>query len=127
MIGVRATFREDSEFSPEEAVFGTQLVLPGQFVGTAESLSPSYRPPWLAACHRRHDSTPAPTSLSKELLLARFVLVLRDSAQPPLAPVYESPYPMLEQSTHLFLLEIGERRGQDLHTPPEAGQDAGGH
>ncbi len=36
MLGIRSTFREDSEFSPAEAVLGTQLVLPGQFVDTAE-------------------------------------------------------------------------------------------
>jgi hypothetical protein len=31
MLGIRASFREDSEFSPAEAVFGSQLILPGQF------------------------------------------------------------------------------------------------
>jgi hypothetical protein len=38
MLGVQATFREDSEFLSRnaEAVFGTQLVLPGQFVINAE-------------------------------------------------------------------------------------------
>jgi hypothetical protein len=36
------SFREDSEFSPAEAVFGSQLILPGQFVNTAESPSPSF-------------------------------------------------------------------------------------
>jgi hypothetical protein len=36
MLGIRASFREDSEFSPAEAVFGLQLILPGQFINTAE-------------------------------------------------------------------------------------------
>jgi transposase InsO family protein len=32
MLGIRASFREDSKFSPAEAVFSSKLVLPGQFV-----------------------------------------------------------------------------------------------
>ncbi len=47
----------------------------------------------------RHNSTLAPTTLSEELLLASFILVRRDRAQPPLAPIYESPYRVLEQSS----------------------------
>jgi hypothetical protein len=36
MLGIRASFREDSESSPAEAVFGSQLILPGQFINTDE-------------------------------------------------------------------------------------------
>jgi hypothetical protein len=42
MLGIRATFPDDSEFSPAEAVLGLQLVLLGQFVNTDEWLSPSF-------------------------------------------------------------------------------------
>jgi hypothetical protein len=42
LLGIRTAFREDSEFSPAEAVYGSQLVLPGQFINTAESPSPSF-------------------------------------------------------------------------------------
>ncbi len=115
MLGIRASFREDSEFSPAEAVFGSQLVLPGQFINTAESPSSSFlndlqmtmtgRPP----LPTRHNSAPAPSTLPEELLLARFVLVRWDSAQPPLSPIYDGPYRVLERSTHFFLLEIGDR------------------
>ncbi len=37
LLGIRTAFREDSEFSPAEVVYGPQLVLPGQFINTAES------------------------------------------------------------------------------------------
>jgi hypothetical protein len=43
------------------------------------------------------------------LLLARFVLVRRDGAQPPLSPIYDGPYRVLERSTHFFVLEMGDR------------------
>ncbi|MFN9906222.1 MAG: DDE-type integrase/transposase/recombinase, partial [bacterium] len=32
MMGIRTAWREGSDFSPSEAVFGSQLVLPGQFL-----------------------------------------------------------------------------------------------
>jgi hypothetical protein len=115
MLGIRASFREDSEFSPAEAVFGSQLILPGQFINTTESPSLSFLnnlqttmtghpPPPM-----RHNSAPAPPTLPEELLLARFILVRRDGAQPPLSLIYDSTYPVLERSTHFFLLEMGER------------------
>jgi hypothetical protein len=113
MLGIRASFREDNEFSPVEAVYGSQLILPGQFINTAES--PSFLndlqttmagplpPP------TRHNSASAPSTLSEELLLTRFVLVHRDGAQPPLSPVYDGPYRVLGWSAHFFLLEMGKR------------------
>jgi transposase InsO family protein len=98
MLSVRATFREDSKFSPAKAVFGSQLVLPGQCVDTAESPSPSFLhdlQTTMASCSplpEWHNSALAPTYLPEDLLLARFVLVHRDGAQPPLAPAYDGPY-----------------------------------
>ncbi len=115
MLGIRASFREDSEFLLAETVFGSQLILPGQFIITAESPSPSLLsdlqttmtgrlpPP------TRHNAAPAPSTLPEELLLAAFVLVRRDGAQPPLSPIYDGPYRVLERSTHFFLLEMGDR------------------
>jgi hypothetical protein len=82
---------------------------------TAESPSPSFlsdlqttmtgRPP----SPTRHNAAPAPSTLPEELLLARFVLVRWDGAQPPLSPIYDGPYRVLERSTHFFLLEMGDR------------------
>jgi hypothetical protein len=60
----------------------------------------------------RHNAAPAPSALPEELLLARFVLVRRDGAQPPLSPIYDGPYwsaGVLERSTHFFLLDMGDR------------------
>ncbi len=57
----------------------------------------------------QNNSTPAPTFLPEELLLARFILVRRDGAQPPLGPVYNGPCRVLERLTHFFLLQTGER------------------
>jgi hypothetical protein len=115
MLGIRASFREDSEFSPAEGVFGSQLILPGQFINTAETMSPSFLNDLQTtmACRlplpMQHNSVPAPSTLPEELLLACFILVRRNGAQPLLSPVYDGPYRVLELSTHFFLLEIGDR------------------
>jgi hypothetical protein len=42
MLGILAAFHEDSDFSHAKSMFGSQLVLPGQFVDTAESPSSSF-------------------------------------------------------------------------------------
>jgi hypothetical protein len=115
LLGIRTAFRKDREFSPAEAVNGSQLVLPGQFINTADSPSPSFlrelqttmtgRPPPPA----RHNVALAPSALPEELLLACFVLIRRDGAQPPLSPIYDGPYQVLERSTHFFLLEMRDR------------------
>jgi len=42
MLGVRSAWREDAEFTPAEAVFGSQPVLPGQFLSAPEPPSPKF-------------------------------------------------------------------------------------
>ena len=42
-------------------------------------------------------------------MLARFVLVRRDGAQTPLAPLYDGPYCVLERSNHFFRLQLGDK------------------
>jgi hypothetical protein len=37
MLGIHTAFRDDSDFSSAEAVFGSQLVLSGQDIDTAKS------------------------------------------------------------------------------------------
>ncbi len=127
LLGIRAAYREDSKFSPAEAVYGSQLILPGQFINTAKS------PPFLSdlqttmtGCRlpppARHNAAPGPSTLPEELLLARFVLVRRDGAQPLLSPIYDSPYRVLERSTHFFLLEMGDRTDK-VSTPARTPAD----
>jgi hypothetical protein len=42
LLGIRSTWREDSQFLPAEAVFGSQPVLPGQFLDTPEPPTPNF-------------------------------------------------------------------------------------
>jgi hypothetical protein len=115
LLGVRSAWREDWEFSPAEAVFGSQLLLPGQFLSTPEPLSLSFLREFQGVLAGRsplpmtHHTTPAPTSLPEDLLLARFVLVRHDGVQPPLSLLYDGPFLVLERSLHFFKLQMGTR------------------
>jgi hypothetical protein len=115
LLGFRISRGEDSEFSPAEAVFGSQLVLPGQFLSTPEPPSPNFLQEFQGVLAGRsprqtsHHTTPSPTSLPEDLLLSRFVLVRRDAVQPPLSPLYDGPFLVLERSLHFFKVRIGTR------------------
>jgi hypothetical protein len=132
LLGFRTSRGEDSEFSPSEAVFGSQLVLPGQFLSAPESPSPSFLQDFQGVLAGRtplqthHHTTPSPTALPEDLLLSRFVLVRRDAVQPPLSPLYDGPFLVLERSLHFFKLQVGSRidtvsthRLKPCHTPEE--------
>jgi hypothetical protein len=77
LLGMRTAWREGSDFSPSEAVFGSQLVLPGQFLSTPEPPSPTFLQDFQGVLAGRsplptsHHTTPSPTTLPEELLLSR--------------------------------------------------------
>jgi hypothetical protein len=132
LLGIRTACSEESDFSPAEAVFGSQLVLPGQFLSTPEPPSPNFLKDFQGLLAGRsprstsHHTTPSPISLPEDLLLSRFVLVRRDAVQPPLSPLYDGPYLVLERSLHFFKVQIGTKtetisthRLKPCHTPED--------
>jgi hypothetical protein len=144
MLGIRSTWREDAQFSPAEAVFGSQPVLPGQFLDAPEPPSPSFlsefqgvlakRTPPAATCK----SLPGPVSLPEDLLLARHVLVRRDGPSTRLYPLYDGLYPVLECSLRFsnYRLVRGQtpsprcaskRAGRHRTSPLPFRQDGAGH
>ncbi len=126
--------REPSpRFSPSEAVFGAQPVLPGQYLTSPEPLSPSFLRDLQETLNNRtpppvnHNNRPGPLTLPDELLLTRFVLVRRDGAQPLLSPMYDGPYLVLERSLRFFKIQVGTRqdtvstlRLKPCRSPPDA-------
>jgi hypothetical protein len=74
-----------------------------------------------------HHTTPAPPSLPEDLLLSRFVLVRHDGVQPPLSPLYDGPFLVVERSLHFFKLQMGAKvetvsthRLKPCHAPQDA-------
>jgi len=115
MLGIRAAWRMDGSYSPAEAVFGAQPVLPGQYLAQAEPPAAPFLDDLQEVLSSRqprstsHHCQPGPPVLPDELLRARFVLVRRDAVQPPLQPLYDGPYPVLERSLRFFYLQLGDR------------------
>jgi hypothetical protein len=133
LLGIRTACSEESDFSPAEAEFGSQLVLPGQFLSSPELPSPNFLQDFQVVLAGRsprmtsHHTTPSPISLPEELLLSRFVLVSCDAVQPPLSPLYDGPYLVLERSLHFFKVQIGTKtetisthRLKPCHTPEDS-------
>jgi len=133
LLGIRSAWREGADLTPAEAVFGAQPVLPGQYLSGVEPPSPSFLEEFQGLLAARkplpsaHHSRPAPPRLPEELLMSKFVLVRHDGVQPPLSPLYDGPYLVLERSLHFFKLQIGLRtdtvstsRLKACHTPPDA-------
>ena len=106
--------------------------MPGQFLSAPESPSPTFLKDFQGVLAGRtplqthHHTTPSPTALPEDLLLSRFVLVRRDAVQPPLSPLYDGPFLVLERSLHFFKLQVGPRvdtvsthRLKPCHTPED--------
>ncbi len=114
MLGIRAVRREDGIFSPAEAVFGSQPLLPGQFLDAQEPPTQPFLQEFqglLAGCHpmlTSHNSKPAQEKL-EELLLAQYILVWQDGITPPLMPLYDEPFLVLERSLGFFKLQMGDK------------------
>jgi hypothetical protein len=115
MLGIRSAWREGSDFSPAEAVFGAQPVLPGHFLDSPESPSPNFLKELQNVLSGKtppppvHNSIPGPLTLPEDLLLASHVFVRRDGAQSPLSAAYDGPFRVLERSLRFFKLQVGSR------------------
>jgi len=117
MLSLRAAPREDDGRSPAESLYGSQLVLPGQFL---DGVEPPLEP-FLRSLEAATDSfVPAPARhnipvdskpkvISDDLMAARFVFVRRDGHRPPLTAAYDGPYRVLRRATHVFELQLGSR------------------
>jgi hypothetical protein len=137
LLGIRSAWREETNFSPADAVYGSQPLLPGQFLDSPENPPPSFIADFQGVLAGRspvsttHHSSPEPVGLPEDLLLARYVLVRRDGHQPPLSPAYDGPYLVLERSLRFFKIQIGGRadnvstlRLKPCHTPPDTQVEA---
>jgi transposase InsO family protein len=114
LLVLRAAPHDDSGRSPAEAMFGSPVVLPGQFLDAAGGPPPStdFLSDWQCSLHgsrQLHIPKQPPPTLPPDLLQAEMVFIRNDAKQPPLSPCYSGPYRVLERSLRFFKLQIGER------------------
>ena len=118
LLGLRSAPREDSATSASEAVYGSALVLPNQFLSSPDPPSPQFYDALRASMSgfrpvpARHNTPPVPElpdQLPAALLTCPFVFVRRDGHVAPLSPLYEGPYQVLARSLRTFRLQVGPR------------------
>ena len=105
MLGLCSSPKEDSGFSPAEAVYGSNLSLPGEFLEHSEIPPETFLRKVERAAQGfsgppRHHMTPQPQpqSLPRALMEAEYVFVQDDASKPPLSPFYRGPYLVLRRS-----------------------------
>ena len=114
MLGLRSSPKEDSGFSPAEAVYGSNLSLPGEFLKHSEIPPESFLRKIELAVQGfsgppRHHVTPQPQPLPKAMMEVECVFVRDDASKPLLSPLYRGPYLVLRRCEKFFVLQIGPR------------------
>ena len=118
LLGLRSTTPEDGSPAPDQAVFGSSLILPGQFVSNSELSIADFLKQMsgilrsaesTVARHNTASGRVAPETLPAGLLSAPTVFVRRDGHVPPLTPLYDGPFTVLRRSAQFFKIRIGTR------------------
>jgi len=118
LMGLRPTPRETDSTTPAEAVYGSPLILPGQFLDSPElppidflqQMSTTLNNTGtLTTRHNTAADRQPPPDLPDDLARAPTVFIRRDGYLPPLQPLYDGPYTVLRRSLHHFTLQIGDR------------------
>jgi hypothetical protein len=113
LLGLRAAPKDTSGISSAELVYGVPLTLPGQLLVSpeppaaqfVEMLRSTLPPPT-----RPLRETQAATTIPASLMSARFVYVKKGGVVPPLAPLYQGPFAVIESGPKFFQVSIGGRR-----------------
>ena len=114
LLGLRARPIADASLSPHQLLFGTELVLPGDFISVdSEELNgvqfyqrlKEVRDGYVNPEH--HHNKQDQNQISKELQDAKYVLVRLDHHLPPLKTPYEGHCKVLEKSTYTFTIFNG--------------------
>jgi hypothetical protein len=115
LLGLRSVPKEDTGFSVSEAVYGSPLSIPGEFLDAPEIPSSQFiskvekviagfsTPPPLHVQHSPSVEIPA------ALKAAKFVFIREDASKPSLSPLYRGPYQVIERRSKFFRLQIGAK------------------
>ena len=114
-MGLRSVPKEDTGFSNSEAVYGSALTIPGEFLDAPELPSSQFlskiekviagfsTPP---PHHVQHSP---PAEIPAALKNAKFVFVRENASKPSLGPLYRGPYLVMERRSKFFRLRIGTK------------------
>ena len=115
LLGLRTVPKEDTGFSISEAVYGSALTIPGEFLDGPELPSSQFLSKnqkvisGFSVPPPHHVSQQPPDEVPASLSNAKFVFVREDASKPSLAPLYRGPYLVLEGRSKFFLLQVGQK------------------
>ena len=118
MLEIRAAHKDDLGASPAEFVYGTLLVLPGQFhdltgasptkdtflLDLRQALENLQTIP--TSTHGNSTAEHAPAELQK----CPMVWIRQDGHRPPLTPGYDGPFHVVERHPKFFWIQLGEKK-----------------
>ena len=115
LLGLRSVPKEDTGFSISEAVYGSALTIPGEFLDGPELPSSQF----LSKIRKvisgfsipppHHVPQQPPTEVPAPLWTAKFIFVREDVSKPSLGPLYRGPYLVLERRSKFFHLQISQK------------------
>ena len=114
LLGLRAAPKESSNISSAELVHGAPLVLPGEFLDVPEPPAESFlkalrTEPAVPAGPRSYAEAASMGNLPEALRTASHVYVRRGQVAPPLTPLYQGPYLVIEKGPKVYKLDLGGR------------------
>jgi hypothetical protein len=113
LLGLRSAPKEISNFSSAEAVYGQQLVLPGEGVEVAEEDAVGFK-------RRLASEQPPQTVLPRtwaqvaasppknNLQNCKYVFIRKGGTVGPLASLYEGPFEVVKNGLKSFIVKIGD-------------------
>ena len=117
LLVLRSVPREDSAISASEALFGSSLVLPEEFLDSPELPSSEYlrriqsilKNNPLIWPHHSSSSDLKPDRIPSSLTSCSHVFIREDTSKPSLSPLYRGPYLVLSKYPKYFLVQIGSK------------------
>jgi hypothetical protein len=112
LLGLRAAPKDESGLSSAELVYGIPLTLPGQLLSSSEPPATAFRdqlrairlPPTRAMSYAE-----AAATVPAILLAAKYVYIRKGGVWPPLAPLYQGPYAVVQSRPKCFKVQIGDK------------------
>ena len=122
LLGLRCAPREDSAVSASEALFGTPLVLPGEFLDSPELPSSEYLRKIQAVLKNNYTVLPhhsvatniKPDQIPSSISTCSHVFVREDASKPPLSPLYRGPFLVISRSPKYFVIQVGSKQDSGI-------------